>query len=351
MFNVLIRFFSRYRMKVELMPIKTALFFMVLLWFSASGYLYFEMRAKPDLNWGDAFWWAIVTMTTVGYGDYFPESIAGRYIIGIPTMIFGIGLLGFILSEVASKLIDSKSRRLRGMAEHKLSGHIVIFNYHNLEKLLKLIDELKSDPSSTAKAICLVDETLEELPFELDKMDIHFIRGNPTREFVLNRACVADASHAIVMSKDPSDPHSDDMNLATILMIENLNPGIISVAECIDHEKIRQLKAAGCDRVVCIAPLITNLLVQEMQDPGIQGIIAEMTSNIVGQQLYLVSIEKMEKWTAGELTQWSIKNAMVFIGIYRDDRTYLNCDSDFPIKTGDRAIMIALSRPDDIRTV
>ncbi|WP_411846681.1 potassium channel family protein [Roseibacillus persicicus] len=49
----------------------------------------------------DAIWWAFVTMTTVGYGDYFPVSLGGR-MIAIVLMIFGIGLFGTFTGYIAN---------------------------------------------------------------------------------------------------------------------------------------------------------------------------------------------------------------------------------------------------------
>ncbi|MBW2736804.1 MAG: two pore domain potassium channel family protein [Deltaproteobacteria bacterium] len=89
------------------MAIKVVVATAVIIFFAASGFLFFEAAEKPDLSWNDAFWWAVVTMTTVGYGDYFPATTGGRYLIGIPTMVFGISVLGYLLSTVASYLIEA----------------------------------------------------------------------------------------------------------------------------------------------------------------------------------------------------------------------------------------------------
>ena len=66
----------------------------------------FESRA-PDSNiksGGDAAWWSLVTITTVGYGDRFPTSPGGR-LVGVVTMMFGIGLFGVLTSVMASKFL------------------------------------------------------------------------------------------------------------------------------------------------------------------------------------------------------------------------------------------------------
>ena len=50
---------------------------------------------------GDAFWWAFVTITTVGYGDQFPVTPTGRF-VGMVTMAVGIGIFGVLTSYLSS---------------------------------------------------------------------------------------------------------------------------------------------------------------------------------------------------------------------------------------------------------
>ena len=58
-------------------------------------------------NGRDAFWWAYVTITTVGYGDRFPVTNAGR-IIGMVLMTFGIGIFGVLTSFMSSLFLAPK---------------------------------------------------------------------------------------------------------------------------------------------------------------------------------------------------------------------------------------------------
>lgn len=52
-------------------------------------------------NFGDGLWWAITTVTTVGYGDRYPTTTEGRY-IAVALMIMGISLMGVITASVAA---------------------------------------------------------------------------------------------------------------------------------------------------------------------------------------------------------------------------------------------------------
>lgn len=72
----------------------------------------------PDGNiksLGDALWWASTTVTTVGYGDRYPTTTAGR-LIGVGLMIVGIGLVGAVTASIAAWLVaqvDGERERRR----------------------------------------------------------------------------------------------------------------------------------------------------------------------------------------------------------------------------------------------
>jgi len=63
-------------------------------------------------NLGDAMWWAIVTITTVGYGEFFPLTLIGR-MIGILVMLTGIGTAVIIVTIFADKRLKGLESRLK----------------------------------------------------------------------------------------------------------------------------------------------------------------------------------------------------------------------------------------------
>jgi voltage-gated potassium channel len=52
----------------------------------------------------DGVWWAVVTVTTVGYGDLYPKTVQGR-VIGIVLMFVGIGFLSLLTASIASRFV------------------------------------------------------------------------------------------------------------------------------------------------------------------------------------------------------------------------------------------------------
>ena len=61
-------------------------------------------------SWGDGIWWALTTMTTVGYGDHVPETTSGRVVAAI-IMIVGVGVLGAVAAVVALIFASAVARR------------------------------------------------------------------------------------------------------------------------------------------------------------------------------------------------------------------------------------------------
>jgi voltage-gated potassium channel len=274
-------------------PVQIRIFVLLggILAYGTTGFLYFELPENPDLNWSDGLWYTVVTMTTVGYGDFFPKTAGGRFLVGWPIMLIGIGLLGYALSVVAAALITSKSKEIKGMSSFQLNNHLIIFNFAGLVKIERILDELSMDPAfSASTAVVLVDEFLEELPQELHRRGMHFVRGNPVRDETLSRAAIDHARHAIILCRNPSDPSADSINITIALAIEGRNKKTNTVVECVDQASEELLRKVGCDRIVCLTRFGANFISQELLNPGVQEVVNDMLSARDGQQIYFIKV-------------------------------------------------------------
>lgn len=79
---------------------------------------------EPDTftSIGLSYWWAVVTVTTVGYGDIVPESTAGR-LVGTMLMLTGLGLIPTLTSVTVSMLIGKRTRAQQEQLDQQGKEH------------------------------------------------------------------------------------------------------------------------------------------------------------------------------------------------------------------------------------
>lgn len=341
---------SSYLRKILISPPATARVLLLLLGvlsYGTTGFLYFELPQNPDLDWSDALWYSVVTMTTVGYGDFFPKTLAGRMLVGVPLMFLGIGLLGYALSIVATTLVTAKNKELKGMSSFKLADHLVIFNFPGLAKIERLLAELWNDPTfGPHTKVVLVDEELTELPAELTKLGVRFVRGNPTRDDTLIRAGIDQARHAVVLNKKPGDPYADTLNVTVTLAIEARNRAINTVVECFDPTTEELLRKAGCDRIVCTSRFDAHFVSQELLNPGVQSVLEDLLSSLKGQQLYVSPVDFEGTKTFADLASWCQGGGHLAIGVRREGSFVLNPHPAMEVRATDMVVTIGEKRPD-----
>ncbi|MBL4885787.1 MAG: ion transporter [Planctomycetaceae bacterium] len=116
--------------------------------------LVFEAEAESSIRTGkDAIWWTIVTMTTVGYGDYVPVTPGGR-MVAIILMTVGVAIFATYTAFVASMLIEpGEAEQTKELKEIKLELHALRDQLTELNRALGSTVQSKPEP---------LDETISE---------------------------------------------------------------------------------------------------------------------------------------------------------------------------------------------
>lgn len=83
-----------------------------------------ERIVEPETftSLGLAYWWAVMTVTTVGYGDIVPESSEGRVVASL-LMLVGLGLIPTLTSVVVSTLIGKRTRAQQEQLDRQGKEH------------------------------------------------------------------------------------------------------------------------------------------------------------------------------------------------------------------------------------
>lgn len=102
------------------------------------GAVFAGVEKDQALSSWDGVWWAITTVTTVGYGDIYPESEGGR-IIGITIMLVGIGFVALLTAFIADRFITAT-----GATEEKEDLILV-----ELQKISDRLDRIEAGPATT----------------------------------------------------------------------------------------------------------------------------------------------------------------------------------------------------------
>ena len=314
---------------------------LLVLAFGTLGSFYFEHGKNDEFQTlDDSFWWAVVTATTVGYGDKYPVTIGGK-IVGTLYMFSSIGLLALLMGSCASLLIESKRRERRGMKKVKARGHIVVCGW-NVTEGENLIAELLSDVS-VSNVVIVVD--LPETPVE--RTGVRFVAGCPSKRDVLERADIASAKAVLILAKDCGDPESDAKTALVCHAIRRVAPNVHIGAEIVDPENEEHLPA-DCAHVN-VSRVGVNMLVQSIVDPGVERIVSNLVSNQIGNTIYRMNLpSELDGKTFKDALFWSADHDIIVIGRDRNGECLINVARDDELQEGDALFVIAAQRPDPI---
>lgn len=335
---------NKIRNRVDYHIFGIIILFILVFCYSTIGFYLTESELQPSLTILDSAWWALVTMTTVGYGDLAPSTSVGRFLIGYPTLVVGVALLGYLLSLMANFVFEAQLNERKGKKIMTIINHVLILRYYNLKNTLNIVQELKKDDNTKDSDIVLVADNIAELPPELVKLGIKFVQGDPSQVNTLERANYKEAKSAIILANRHEPQQSDLKNLAVVLSLESKVHNIHTVVECLKAENVGFYKQIGCNSVVCMEALSGQIMTQEIQDPGISAVIKELTSNTIGKQMYLVAVPK-ECANVRELAQYFESRQSLLTGIRRGETSIIVPNSDTTLVLGDQAIVISKQRP------
>jgi voltage-gated potassium channel len=201
----------------------------------------------------EAFWWSVVTMTTVGYGDIVPATTTGK-IIGIMVMAGGVGLVSTLTGNLASLLVERQAKKRKGLLEVKVSGHVIILGWNpSVPGLVRALRENGLiDGGGLVIVTDLPQEKRDEIAFQLDLGErLSFVAGKIAQENVVHKARPDRAALIYILRQDYLPPHeSDQQSIYAALTVRGMAAKVPIYAEAAQPENRVHLMRAGVTELI-----------------------------------------------------------------------------------------------------
>ena len=302
----------------------------------------FEGAANPGITIWDGLWYSVISVTTIGYGDFSAESLGAR--IGTAVFIVLIGLATFTtaLGMAVDWVADLRHKERKGMGTVNVRDHLVMVNFPGEARVQQIIRDYRRDPDYRNIDVVLVDHDIEELPFALP--DVSFVRGWPLDEDTYRRANLEHARQVMVLSPSHEDPRSDSLVASIAFVVHQVNPGVRVIAECLDSRHAVLFDSSANLTLVPGLQVVNNLFVQESQDAGVTKLTLAMTSNEIETNLASTPVTVAPPHTTyTSAAKALLDHGVNLVGVIRGDSVHMDLD-DIEVSPGDRLVYIGKSR-------
>ncbi len=285
----------------------------------------------------DGIWWAIVTASTVGFGDFVPETVFGR-IVGIALILTGAGFLSTYFISLATAAVTRQNDFLEGKVQYKGKNHVIVIGWN--ERSREIINALGNGKDGMNYSITLIDETLKTNPVPFN--NVHFIRGRSNRDDVLINANIFDAQKVIITADQNKDELHADMNsILTLLAIKGLNRDIQCIVEILTSEQAANAKRAGADEIVQTNVLTSFVMIKSISSQELVTSFLDLLGQLDKRKLsFQPASEEVANKTFAELSAELMKDGILLIGVKRGEETLVNPPQPFKILQEDQLIVI-----------
>ena len=232
------------------------------------------------LDWGDAIWWSIVTMTTVGYGDRYPETHAGRF-VAVILMLGSLVLVSSFTATFASAFVARRIQEAQQKRDVEWEEHTLFCGWNEMAP--EIMRALNLGSRGNRRQVVVINDREEEwMELQLrgyDNLDVRFMRGNFVAEEELTRANIRHASSVIMLPDAPEGGVPNDLRtIEATVTIKDLAPEVKVFAHVYDPERVTNVRRSLVDDVVVTNQHVPELLTGFVTQPGVPQAVHQLVS-------------------------------------------------------------------------
>jgi voltage-gated potassium channel len=272
-------------------------------------------------------YYAVVTLSTTGYGDIVPVSASARLVnilvIAPIRVIFLVLLIGTTFEVLAGRTrLAWRISRWRS----RLSGHTVVVGYGT--KGRSALATLR-DAGLAVNRVVVVDNSPSVMT-EVNRAGLAGVSGDATRRNVLARAQIRAAAKVVIAVG------RDDTAVLIALTARQLNPEILIIAAVREAENEPLLRQSGADQVVVSSDAAGRLLGLSTMSPAVGQVFAQLLNRGCGLDLNERPVE------TAEIGLPVLQAAPGAVAVVRDGRVLAVDDRTArQLQDGDRIVLAA----------
>ncbi|WP_407938587.1 potassium channel family protein [Niallia nealsonii] len=285
----------------------------------------------------DGVWWAIITTSTIGYGDYVPSTILGR-LAGIALIFTGVGFISTYFVTLATAAVTKQNTFIEGKAMYKGKNHLIIIGWNERSRSL-IYSQIQDNKKPS---ITLIDASLTRNPLP---DSVHFIQGNPNIDGTLLMANIVLAEKVIITADQNKDELQADMSsILTLLAVKGLNPVVTCIVEILTVEQVANAERAGADEIIQSNNLTSFVMNSSLNSKDTMVAFLDLLNQLKEKKLKIIPLIEEKTWQPNSnfaaLSAHTLQEGKLLIGIKRGEKTYFDPSSSFLIEEGDELIFI-----------
>ncbi|MGZ8190227.1 MAG: NAD-binding protein [Methylococcaceae bacterium] len=327
----LFRYFTSIKLFTEVLASKrfemyTLTIFLGFLVFIGSAAIYlFESPVQGGRikNLFDAFYFSIVTVATVGYGDISPQTTGGR-LVTMSLILSGLGVLSFFVSIIVSAFNDKMNdlRENRTYAElNRYHSFIIICGFGRVGQ--HIARQLKKD-----KQHFVIIDSDESAVFNARQLDYLVIHDDASKNQVLTNAGINNGATAVLCTTG-----DDVINVYITLTSRHLNADVRIISRANSQENVKKLYQAGASNVIqpfeIAGMVVAEYIGQPVALEAILGIIREEKQFIM-ETLYVHPCSILDSKTIAEIDFEQRK--LMLVGVISVNPVHRKHKYSYPIK-------------------
>jgi len=325
-------------------------YFMFFVVIAAASAIYVFEGGMPDStinSFFDAVYWAMVTLSTVGYGDITPHTTEGR-VVALALILSGIGVLAFATSIV----VASFQEKLSELREHRVISELERGSSFTVICGFGEVGQVVAEKLAATRQRFMIIELNEEKVKLATKRGYLAVSGDASDNELLETIGLHDRVHTLICITN-----NDVKNVFITVSARRMHDGLRIISSAGTKEMARKLTLAGANHVISPSEIVGHMAAEYVGRPVafdaiynilsgkrnvlLEAVLIDEETSICGQMVSEVNFPQRKLMLFGIITvrEWSVEDAHNRYPLEDETCFIFKPDPEFCIKPGDVLII------------